>query len=158
MAKRPNINDWLEPDQLARIQGWARDGLTMEQIAYNMNINKTTLYKWQKKSDNLTNALKVSRDSADRQVENALFKNAIGFHYTEEQLTDDGEVVEVQKYSKPNTTAQIFWLKNRKPDEWREKQNIEHNGNVNSKIDLSTLSQDDLVKLANMSDQDDKDN
>lgn len=150
MAKRPNINDWLEPDQLARIQGWARDGLTMEQIAYNMNINKTTLYKWQKKSDNLTNALKVSRDSADRQVENALFKNAIGFHYTEEQLTDDGEVVEVKKYSKPNTTAQIFWLKNRKPDEWREKQNVEHEGTVNQNMNISKLTDEELRKLADI--------
>ncbi|WP_419791589.1 helix-turn-helix domain-containing protein [Staphylococcus chromogenes] len=150
MAKRPNINDWLEPDQLARIQGWARDGLTMEQIAYNMNINKTTLYKWQKKSDNLTNALKVSRDSADRQVENALFKNAIGFHYTEEQLTDDGEVVEVKKYSKPNTTAQIFWLKNRKPDEWREKQNVEHEGTINQNMNISKLTDEELRKLADI--------
>lgn len=150
MAKRPNINDWLEPDQLARIQGWARDGLTMEQIAYNMNINKTTLYKWQKKSDNLINALKVSRDSADRQVENALFKNAIGFHYTEEQLTDDGEVVEVKKYSKPNTTAQIFWLKNRKPDEWREKQNVEHEGTVNQNMNISKLTDEELRKLADI--------
>lgn len=150
MAKRPNINDWLEPDQLARIQGWARDGLTMEQIAYNMNINKTTLYKWQKKSDNLTNALKVSRDSADRQVENALFKNAIGFHYTEEQLTDDGAVVEVKKYSKPNTTAQIFWLKNRKPDEWREKQNVEHEGTVNQNMNISKLTDEELRKLADI--------
>lgn len=150
MAKRPNINDWLEPDQLARIQGWARDGLTMEQIAYNMNINKTTLYKWQKKSDNLINALKVSRDSADRQVENALFKNAIGFHYTEEQLTDDGAVVEVKKYSKPNTTAQIFWLKNRKPDEWREKQNVEHEGTVNQNMNISKLTDEELRKLADI--------
>ncbi|MDU0429199.1 helix-turn-helix domain-containing protein [Staphylococcus chromogenes] len=150
MAKRPDINDWLEPEQLVQIQGWARDGLTMDQIAYNMGITKPTLYKWQKKNNNLVNALKVGRDSTDRQVENALFKNAIGFHYTEEQLTDDGEVVEVQKYSKPNTTAQIFWLKNRKPDEWREKQNVEHEGTVNQNMNISKLTDEELRKLADI--------
>ncbi|MCQ9290691.1 helix-turn-helix domain-containing protein [Staphylococcus hyicus] len=150
MAKRPSIDDWLKPEQLIRVQGWARDGLTMDQIAYNMGITKPTLYKWQKKNNNLVNALKVGRDSADRQVENALFKNAIGFHYTEEQITDDGEVVEVKKYSKPNTTAQIFWLKNRKPDAWREKQNVEHEGTVNQNMNISKLSDDELRKLANI--------
>ncbi|MEB7449883.1 helix-turn-helix domain-containing protein [Staphylococcus chromogenes] len=150
MAKRPDINDWLEPEKLVQIQGWARDGLTMDQIAYNMGITKPTLYKWQKKNDNLVNALKVGRDSTDRQVENALFKNAIGFHYTEEQITDDGEVVEVQKYSKPNTTAQIFWLKNRKPDEWREKQNVEHEGTVNQNMNISKLTDEELRKLADI--------
>lgn len=150
MAKRPSIDDWLKPEQLIRVQGWARDGLTMDQIAYNMGITKPTLYKWQKKNSNLVNALKVGRDSADRQVENALFKNAIGFHYTEEQITDDGEVVEVKKYSKPNTTAQIFWLKNRKPDAWREKQNVEHEGTVNQNMNISKLSDEELRKLANI--------
>ncbi|MFO3718505.1 helix-turn-helix domain-containing protein [Staphylococcus felis] len=152
MAKRQNINDWLKPEALLRVQGWARDGLTMEQIAYNIGISKQTLYRWQEKSSDFLDALKVSREAADREVENALFKNALGFHYIEEQLSDDGAIVEVKKYAKPNTTAQIFWLKNRKANEWREKQNVEHEGTLNQKVDLSNMSHEDLVKLANMSD------
>lgn len=153
MAKRVLIDEWITEDNLLRVQGWARDGLTMDQIAKNMGITKPTLYKWQDKSVDLVNALKVNRDIADREVENALFKNAIGFTYTEQQLTDDGMVVEVEKYSKPNTTAQIFWLKNRKPEQWRDKQNIEHDGSINQNIDLSNISDKDLEKLANMSDK-----
>lgn len=153
MAKRQSLEDWTTTDNLLRIQGWARDGLTMEQIAYNIGITKPTLYKWQERDSNFLNALKVSRDVADRQVENVLFKNAIGFKYTEQQLTDDGMIVEVEKYSKPNTTAQIFWLKNRKPEQWRDKQNIEHDGSINQNIDLSNVSDKDLEKLANMSDK-----
>ena len=59
----------------------------------------------------------------------------------------------MEKYAKPNTTAQIFWLKNRKPEVWREKQNIEHAGGIDQKIDLSGLSDKDIEKLANMSDE-----
>ncbi|CCI60668.1 putative phage protein [Staphylococcus equorum subsp. equorum Mu2] len=153
MAKRIRLEDWLKEDNLIRVQGWARDGLTMEQIAHNIGITKPTLYKWQERDTNFLNALKVNRDSADRQVENALFKNAIGFKYTEQQLTDTGEVVDVKKYAKPNTTAQIFWLKNRKQEVWREKQNIEHAGGIEQKVDLSGLSDKDIEKLAKMSDE-----
>ena len=48
---------------------------------------------------------------------------------------------------------QIFWLKNRKQEVWREKQNIEHAGGIDQKIDLSGLSDKDIEKLANMSDE-----
>lgn len=153
MARRERIEDWLKEDNLIRVQGWARDGLTMEQIAHNIGIVKSTLYKWIEKSKDFSDALKVSRDSADRQVENALFNNALGFKYTEQQLTDTGEVVDVEKYAKPNTTAQIFWLKNRKAEVWREKQNIEHAGGIDQKVDLSGLSDKDIEKLAKMSDE-----
>ncbi|ATH60206.1 helix-turn-helix domain-containing protein [Staphylococcus nepalensis] len=153
MAKRQKLDDWLKEENLIRVQGWARDGLTMDQIAYNIGISKQTLYRWQERSSDFLDALKVSRDSADRQVENALFKNALGFKYVEQQLTDTGEVVDVEKYAKPNTTAQIFWLKNRKQEVWREKQNIEHAGGVEQKIDLSGVSDKDIEKLAKMSDE-----
>jgi hypothetical protein len=90
--------DWLLPENLLRIQGWAMDGLTDAQIAENIGISTVTIWEWKKKYSNFANALKVSKDVADRQIENALFKAA-----------KDG-----------NITAQIFWLKNRKPDKWRE--------------------------------------
>ena len=102
MAKG-KYQEWLEPGGLLRIEGWARDGLTDEQIAQNMGINPTTLYEWKKKYPKISKSLKRSKDVADRQVENALFENAIS----------------------GNITAQIFWLKNRKPDKWRDKQEYE---------------------------------
>ena len=52
------INDWLEKDKLILLEGWARDGLTDEQIAKNIGINRTTLYDWKKKEINISNALK----------------------------------------------------------------------------------------------------
>ena len=78
-------------------------------------------------------ALTQGKEVVDRLVVNALFKNAIGFEYEEETVTNSGAVVTTKKYSKPNVTAQIFWLKNRKTDTWRDKteQQVEHSGGVN---------------------------
>lgn len=86
--------------------------------------------------------LKESKEIADRQVENALHKTALGFYYEEDMVTNQGDVVRVKKYSKPNTTAQIFWLKNRKPADWRDKQEIEQT-NTNIEIRVGEWDADD---------------
>lgn len=101
--------NWIEPDGLLLIEGWARDGLTDEQIAKNMGIGVRTLYEWKEKFPQITQSLKRSKELVDLEVENALFKSAIGFVGPDE------------KYYPPNITAQIFWLKNRKPAAWRDK-------------------------------------
>lgn len=139
MAKG-KYQQWVTEEGLLKIQGWARDGLTDEQIATNMGIRRETLYEWKKKYPNISNALKEGKEVVDRQVENALLKTALGFHYKEETTTPDGLVVEITKYQKPNTTAQIFWLKNRKPAEWRDKQEIEQ---TNKNIDITLGDYDD---------------
>ena len=77
---------------------------------------------------------------ADAQVFNALHQSAVGFHYLEETVTNAGEVVTVRKYSKPNVTAQVFWLKNRIPEEWRDKQEIEQ---INKNIEIKLGDWDD---------------
>lgn len=134
------------------IEGWSKDGLTNEQIAHNMGVNRATLYKWQNKSNNIEDALKRGKEVADREVENALFNKAIGYEYTEEQLANNGDVVTVTKYMKPDTTSQIFWLKNRKPKEWRDKQNIEHDANIEINNAYANLTEDELRSLANYED------
>lgn len=130
---RIKIEDWLKQEKIVRIQGWARDGLSDEQIATNIGITRQTLYKWRKSNELIDKAMKIGKDVADRQVENAMFKSAVGHTYKEDVVTNDGRVVTVSKYSKPNVTAQIFWLKNRKTDTWRDKteQQVEHSGGVN---------------------------
>ena len=137
-----------------RIQGWARDGLSNEQIAYNMNVGIRTLYKWQKQNMQFKQALKVGKDTADRQVENALFKSALGYEYKEEVVTNDGRVVTVTKHQKANTTAQIFWLKNRKPEKWRDKRELSHDGEINNQINLQNMTDDDLEALAELAKKD----
>lgn len=90
---------WLEPDGLLLLEGWARDGLTDEQIAHNMGITAKTLYVWKNEYSDICEALKKGKEVVDYQVENALLNKALG----------------------GDTTAQIFWLKNRRPDKWRDK-------------------------------------
>jgi hypothetical protein len=124
MAKG-KYQEWLTPDGLLKLQAWARDGLTDEQIAHNMGIHVATLYEYKNKYSEINEALKKGKEVVDIEVENALFKKAIGYKYDEttKELTQDGLIVTkvVTKEVQPDTTAQIFWLKNRKPAEWRDK-------------------------------------
>ncbi|OES45244.1 hypothetical protein [Domibacillus iocasae] len=193
MAKG-KFEQWLTPEGLLQIEGWARDGLTDEQIAHNMGIKRQTLYDWKKKYPDISDALKRGKEIVDRQVENALLKRALGYQFEEEtyismplsqeeydlkvdvelgiwnkahpNATQDErdlfilsipkrrEVLEkkVVKQVSPDTTAQIFWLKNRKPAEWRDKREIEHGGEITNNIDLSGLSVEELRKLARSDD------
>jgi transposase-like protein len=130
------VQEWLTEDKLLLLQGWARDGLTDEQIAHNMGINVRTLYKWKKKYGQIGQALKKGKEVVDRQVENALLRSALGYEYEEQALTNKGEVVTLRKYQHPNITAAIFWLKNRKPQEWRDKQQVEHTGKDDGPIEF----------------------
>jgi hypothetical protein len=127
MAK---YTEWLTEEGLIKINGWARDGLIDEQIATNIGVSYSTFKEWKKKFPDFSAALKKGKDVVDREVENALYKSAIGFIYEEETVTNAGDVVLVKKYSKPNTTAQIFWLKNRKRNQWTDKSEVDISGTV----------------------------
>lgn len=118
---------WLTDDGLLLLEGWARDGLTDEQLAKNMGIRRETLIEWKKKYPNISNTLKKGKEIVDIEVENALLKRALGFQYDEvtQELNTDTQRLETTKVVKkmvvPDTTAQIFWLKNRRPDKYRDK-------------------------------------
>lgn len=90
---------WLTADGLTLLEGWARDGLTDEQLAHNCGITAATLYDWKNRFPEISEALKKGKEVVDYEVENALLNKALS-----------GDV-----------TASIFWLKNRRPDKWRDK-------------------------------------
>lgn len=119
---------WITNEGKLKLEDWARKGLTDEQIAHNMGINRTTLYDWKKKYTDISDALKKGKDIVDIQVENALFKRAIGYPYEERRIEkENGQVVkEIITYKEmpPDATSAIFWLKNRRPNEWREKREV----------------------------------
>lgn len=129
---------WLEPDGLLLLEGWARDGLTDEQLAEKMDVSTSTLYAWKTKYPEISEALKMGKDVVDTQVENALLKRALGYEYMEERVEvsdkDGRKVIQTTKTVPPDTTAQIFWLKNRRPDRWRDKQ-VEGASEVNQAED-----------------------
>lgn len=123
---------WLTPDGITLLEAWARDGLTDEQIAHNMGIRRSTLATWKTKYLDISDALKKGKEVVDVEVENALLKRAKGFRYQEqtfERVWNEklGKYVKINtktvtKMATPETAAAIFWLKNRKPEQWREKQ------------------------------------
>lgn len=142
------INEWLEKDKLILLEGWARDGLTDEQIAKNIGINRTTLYDWKKKEVNIADALKKGKEVIDFEVENALLKKALGYTITlnKQKVTKDGDVVDITEevHVPPDTTAQIFWLKNRKKEQWREKVEV-----VKTDEDLQNINKN-ISNIANL--------
>ena len=115
------INEWLKKDKLILIEGWARDGLTDEQIAKNIGISRASLYEWKKKEVDIFDALKKGKEVIDFEVENALLKRALGYEYEEETYENGILTKKVKKQVPPDTTAQIFWLKNRKPNNWKDR-------------------------------------
>ena len=121
---------------MTRIEGWAREGLTDAQIAVKMGINVSTLYKYQNEHNEIIDALKRGKAPVDNEVENALLKRAKGgFEVKEKRIEKwkDADGVErehtviITREVPPDTTAQIFWLKNRRPDLWRDR----HENDVN---------------------------
>ena len=151
---------WLTEESLLRIKAWARDGLTNEQIAHNMGITVKTLYEWSNKYSDFSDALKKGKEVVDIEVENALYKKALGYNASIKKTFKVKEVIyneegkrvkEVEKlevgydevHIPADTTAQIFWLKNRKPEMWRDK--VETNLDLKGIEDLTVLA--DKLKL-----------
>lgn len=138
---RAKYQDWLEEEKTTLITGWARKGLTEEQISKNMGIAYSTLREWKKKYPAIEAALKKGKEVVDYEVESALFKRAIGYEVEEEKIyiqEVDGKTTKRKEITKKHipgdTTAQIFWLKNRKPEEWRDRPKVS-NETVFNKLD-----------------------
>lgn len=144
-------------DKLNLVEGWARDGLIDKQIAHNLGIGYTTFKDYKNKYSAFSAALKKGKEVVDYEVENALLKRALGYEYTETtkerilQKDENGRPLvdihgipcykmvvtkTVKKEVAPDTTAQIFWLKNRKPNEWRDKRDIEHSGSISNEVNI----------------------
>lgn len=117
--------EWLTKEGLSKIQAWALSGLTNEQIANNMGITVKTIYEWANKYSDFSDSLKRAKTIADEEVENALYKKALGYTIAlnKQKVTKDGIIVNCieEMHIPADTTAQIFWLKNRQPEKWRDK-------------------------------------
>ena len=109
---------WLSPVGLALVQGWARNGFVDEQIAKRMGIARKTLWVWRGKNPELESAMRSGKEVADFAVESALYKSAI-----------EGSI-----------TAQMFWLRNRKPAQWNKPTPLPE-GNVNAGVQQQTLTE-----------------
>jgi transcriptional regulator with XRE-family HTH domain len=164
---RKNKYDTHVSPRLEEIAHWCRDGLTEEEICKRLGVSHSSFAEYKQKYPELLDTLKRNKEVADYKVEDSLYMNAVGYEYEEEtwervaiippiyspeedRFVDSKMVMvkSVKKKKHPDTTAQIFWLKNRKPHQWRDKQEIEHSGGLDNKLDLTGLSVEELRKLA----------
>ncbi|MGI6751098.1 MAG: helix-turn-helix domain-containing protein [Anaerovoracaceae bacterium] len=135
MARKNKYEYWLTEDGLTLLRGWARDGLTDEQISENIGISRSTLSEWKKKHPDIKDSLKSGKEVADYEVERSLYKKCVGHYakvgkafkckevyYDEEGNRCEKEVVkvaDVDVFIPPDTMAIAIWLNNRRPDKWR---------------------------------------
>jgi hypothetical protein len=121
----------FKKEYIAQAKKLCKLGATDSEIADFFGIEVRTLYRWKNESDEFCQSLKSGKAEADERVERSLFARALGYEHPEVDIrVVDKEIVQtpIVKYYPPDTTAAIFWLKNRKPGEWRDKQEVEHAG------------------------------
>lgn len=136
-------------------KGFARQGLSDKQIAYNLGICKDTYYKYIKDFPDFSEAIKKGKEVIDFEVENALFKRAVGFEFEETQTEYIGtgkkaklkSVKKIKKFFPPDTGAIIFWLINRQKTIWLDRKNINlRSENINVDLNVNQIN----TKLENL--------
>lgn len=112
-----------------------QEGKTMKQLAQFLGISKSTLYQWKDKYDKLSDAISRGRAKADDLIEESCYEAARGMWIEEEQAfqnktTGEITIITVRKQLPPNPILTKYWLNNRKPQEWREKKDVEMSGEI----------------------------
>lgn len=131
-AGRPSLYD---PDYARQAAKLAELGATDQEIADFFEIDVRTVYRWKHDHEDFCQALKVGKDVADARVERSLYQRAIGYEQDEVKIfmpANAAAPVYAPFRAKvaPDTTAAIFWLKNRRGADWRDKQEHEHSGSI----------------------------
>lgn len=150
MGRPSKYSTHVEP-RLAEITDWVRNGASDREVAQRLGISADSLIVYKKQFPEFSECLKNTRAYVDGQVENSLLKRALGYTYEEttKELDATGKKIikTVTKHVSPDTTAMIFWLKNRRPKEWRDVKNID--ANVTCENPLEGLTEEELRTLAN---------
>ncbi|QSB03228.1 helix-turn-helix domain-containing protein [Methylomonas sp. EFPC1] len=130
-TKKPTVGrpTALKPEFIDQAYNYCLLGATDAQLAGFFGVSEKTINTWKKQAPEFADSLKRGKTLADAQVANSLFHRATGYSHPETKVNiADGQVIltDVTKHHPPDTTAAIFWLKNRQPDKWRDK--VEVNG------------------------------
>lgn len=113
----------------------SRKGFIDPEIAFVLGVSKTTLNNWKKRDPDFFAALNDWKQEANERVERALFERAVGYSHPETKaqwVNDENggrwETITMEKYYPPETGAACFWLKNRSPEEWKDRQEVAMTG------------------------------
>ena len=147
MANVTKADEWLQPEKLLLLEDWARQGLFDAQIAKNMGIGEATLYRYKANHPEIKEALRKGKEVVDIEVENAMLKRALGYTITinEQKVDKDGYVHDLKRdlHIPGDVTAQIFWLKNRRRQQWRDKVEVEKGESVQKIEIINDLPKDE---------------
>jgi hypothetical protein len=116
-------------------------GFVDKELADFFEVSVSTINKWKKDHPKFSESLKAGKDVADGNVAVSFYRRAIGYEHTEDKIFNNNGIpmiVETIKHYPPDTAAALSWLKNRQPMKWRDKQEVEHSG------DLSVTIIDDI--------------
>ena len=128
-------------------------GATDKDLAKYFDTSEVTVNKWKEEHPEFLKSIKMGKEEADAKVASRLFKKATGYEREEDkifQFQGTPVVVPTEVHYQPDTTAAIFWLKNRQPSKWRDTQNIELTGANGGPIEVNNiqaLNYDDLLQL-----------
>lgn len=123
----------FKPEFVEQAEKLCKLGATDLDIADFFGVDVRTLYRWKGENEAFCQALKAGKAEADARVERSLFARANGYEHDEVDIrVVAGQIVQtpIRKVYAPDTTACIFWLKNRKPEQWRDKTETKHSGTV----------------------------
>lgn len=146
---RPTVYD---PSFVEQVEKLCHLGATDTEIADFFNVDVRTIYRWKLKYPDFCQAIKIGKEPADDRVERSLYQRAAGYSYVEQQAfkvkigpqEETVMVVDVERHQPCDTTAAIFWNKNRKPKDWKDVKSVDmssKDGTMTPKgIDLSSLS------------------
>lgn len=134
MAGRPTK---YKPEFAAQAAKLCELGATDAQLADFFEVSVSTVNLWKVTHKEFSESIKVPKATADERIEQSLYRRAMGYEHDEVDIrVIDHALVQtpIRKYYPPDSTALIFWLKNRKPTEWRDKMEQEHSGAVTVEI------------------------
>lgn len=141
----------FQPEFVAQAEKLCKLGATDMEIADFFEVDVRTLYRWKAEHEGFCQALKSGKDQADERVERSLFARAIGYEHDDMDIrVVEGVVVQtpIRKHYPPDTTAGIFWLKNRRSAEWRDKVQQEHTGADGGPVQIEKIERV-IVRPAN---------
>lgn len=122
-----------------------RLGATDEEVADFFKVEVRTIYRWKGENDAFCQALKLGKEQCDDRVEKSLYARAVGYKHEDVDIrVIEGKIVEtpIVKHYPPETVAGIFWLKNRRSQQWRDKVHNEHTGENGGPIQMQFTSKD----------------
>ena len=136
----------FRPEMVDQARKLAELGATDREVAQFFDVSEATIYRWQHTHPEFCEALKVGKETADNRVEKSLYRRATGYSFDAEKIMQyEGSEVRVPyvEHVPPDVTACIFWLKNRRRKEWRDKIDHQHEGEVGLTVNVVRMSNGD---------------